>query len=71
MLTFAASQGHADIASFLLSFGADPNMKTNINFDYEMPLHRACYFNRIEIVKLLIDHNADIEARTRNKVTPL
>jgi ankyrin repeat protein len=34
-------------------------------------LHRACYFNRLEIVKSLVKHGAYLELRSGEGLTPL
>ena len=52
----------ADIATakLLVDRGADVGAK---DIWEKTPLHRASYWNRIEIAKLLIDRGADVEAK--------
>ena len=35
-------------------------------FDYKTPLHFACESGKLEIVKLLIEHKADLTLKTEN-----
>jgi ankyrin repeat protein len=51
------------VAQLLLDRGADVNTRRN---DDQTPLHRASYLGNIEIVRLLLDHGADLEAATDN-----
>jgi ankyrin repeat protein len=36
-----------------------------------MPLHKAAYHGHIDIVRYLLDHKANINARTTNGITAL
>jgi ankyrin len=49
------------VAQLLLERGADMNTRRK---DQQTPLHLACYFGNVEIVRLLLDHGADPEAIT-------
>jgi ankyrin len=50
-------------ARLLLNCGANVNSRRN---DHQTPLHVASYFGNTEIVRLLLDHGADLEAATGN-----
>ena len=68
MLIYATTDGHMDIVRYLVE-----ELKVNVNevsTNGESPLHRACYFNRLEIAQYLIDHGANIEHRSKQDVTP-
>ncbi len=69
-LGLAAFFGHADVAEFLLSRGAEVNSPSR-NAMRVMPLHSAIANRRIEIVKLLLDHGADVNAAQADDFTPL
>jgi ankyrin len=56
--------------SRLLRSGADVNAKDTTS-DSKTPLHRACYYGHVRIVKELMDHGADIDAEEINGRTPL
>lgn len=63
------------------ALGRDESLRVLLESDYYTincrdnnlvtPLHRACRNNHIECVRLLIEHNADINARTLTHLTPL
>lgn len=53
----------------LLDSGIDVNTKNKFE---DTPLYEACYFNRIEIVKLLLEHpNIDVNTKDKYEMTPL
>jgi hypothetical protein len=47
----------------LLEQGTDPNEKAHMGWT---PLHEAVYVGEVEICRLLLDHGADVNARTGN-----
>jgi ankyrin len=51
------------VAQLLLERGADVNTQRR---DHQTPLHLASYYGNIEIVCLLLDHGADLEAADGN-----
>jgi ankyrin repeat protein len=53
------SQCGVRVAKLLLERGVDVNARRK---DHQMPLHVASYYGNLEIVRLLLDHGADIEA---------
>ena len=60
---------HIEIATFLLSKGANVNIETDGGYT---PLHMACkYKGSEEVVHLLIENGANVNATTSNHITPL
>ena len=71
-LLIAAREGSTEVVRVLLKYKARMDVKDNQMLDTMTPLHNACYRGRVEIVKLLLDNNDDIESVTeRGQVTPL
>lgn len=74
-LDFAAIHGRPEIADLLIAFGANMNAKDN--HCGETPLHYAISFCQqasrihLEIVQLLIDRGADVNATDSSGLTPL
>lgn len=68
LLNWATHQQDIEMAQFLLSHGADPNMQ---RFDGYTPFHSACLTGNIEMVQLLFNHGADVHTRTTDGYTPL
>ena len=73
-LGLASFFGHVDAAKVLLERGAEVNSASRNNFKV-MPLHSAAATGdpdaRYEIVKLLLEHDADPNARQQDDFTPL
>ncbi len=69
-LGLAAFFGHTSIAEFLLSKGAMVNSPSQ-NRMHVMPLHSAIANRRTEIIKLLLDHGADVNTTQADDFTPL
>lgn len=69
-LGLAAYFGHTALVAWLLEVGALVNSPSR-NPMRVMPLHSAIANKRIEIVKLLLDHEADINAAQADDFTPL
>lgn len=61
-LEMAARGNHTDIVSALLAAGADPNLPGGE--DGKTPLHDAAERGAIEAARLLLQHGADVNART-------
>jgi ankyrin repeat protein len=61
-LGLAAFFGHADSARLLLENGADPNQAAS-NETKVAPLHSAVAGGKVEIVRELLAHGADVHAR--------
>ena len=64
-LMLAALKGHTELAKKLVARGADVN-KTGWT-----PLHYAATYGHLDIIKLLIEQHAYIDAESPNKTTPL
>ena len=58
------------VVRLLLDHGADPNILARIQ-QGNTPLHRASRSGRIEIVRLLVEHGASVEAQDDGGMTPL
>jgi len=69
-LGLAAFFGHVDIVEFLLDKGALVNSPSH-NPMRVMPLHSAIASRRTEIVKLLLEHGADVNPAQADDFTPL
>ena len=59
-----------EIASFLLQKGADPNIASNNDFKVA-PLHSAAAISQIEIVNILLQNGANVNAKQSSGVTAL
>ena len=72
-LHFAACTGKSTAIVKLLEAGAEPNINKGSLLG-QTPLHCACGWGHTFIVRLLMEYNADVEARTRDAAageTPL
>lgn len=70
VLGLASFFGHLSIVKLLLEKDANPTIASNNQFKVA-PIHSACAISHFDIVKLLIDHGADVNARQMQGVTPL
>jgi hypothetical protein len=71
-LDFASRDGHRNdsrVVQLLIDHGADPN--TRASRSGFTPLHRASENGRIEVVRLLIEHGANVEMQDKYGRTPL
>ncbi len=59
-LHYAVGGSHADVVRLLLDRGADPNVRDD--GDNAIPLCFACEKNDLEIVRLLVEHLADVNS---------
>lgn len=57
-----------DVAKDMIKSGVDVNIKSDMDFT---ALHLACYFGYVELVTLLIDSGADINAIDSTGSTPI
>jgi ankyrin repeat protein len=69
-LGLAAFFGHADIVEFLLDKGVEVNSPSK-NSLRVTPLHSAIANRRTAIVKLLLEHGADVNTTQADDFTPL
>lgn len=69
-LHLAARRGHIEVAKLLISSGADVNAVDN-DRNKITPLHWAASYAGPEMVALLLEHDADAEAKTWDNRTPL
>lgn len=68
-ILWACEKGKKDIVKKLLEKNSElVNARDN---DGYTPLHRACYNNDIELVDLLLSHNASVSAKTEVEWQPL
>lgn len=73
LLTRAIDTGNAEIVSTLIEYGAkidiiDPESSSDF---FTTPLSLACYRGNLDIVKLLLDNNADINYTGDTSYSPL
>ena len=73
---------HNQVVKVLLAHGANPNKKTRKNVPTgafmrdcrtkgETPLHRAAAFGDVEVIQMLLDAGAKVDAKDMNGETPL
>jgi ankyrin repeat protein len=63
-LAFAAQYGHAEIVRALLDAGEDPNRYNPRGaHSHSTPLHQAALAGHLDVVKLLVEHGAKIDAQ--------
>lgn len=68
-ILWAAENG--DIVKLESLINNDPSLIHITDKDGYTPLHRACYSNHIKIVEYLIEHGANISAKTQMQWEPL
>lgn len=68
-LLLAARNSNAKTAEILLDNGADMNIKEPD--DGNFPLHEACLYHNLAVVKALLERGADVNARNNDGYTPL
>ncbi|CAG2241463.1 ANKRD49 [Mytilus edulis] len=68
-ILWAAENNHLDIVESILQ--SDPELIKSCDDDMYTPLHRACYNGHVDMVKLLIRKNADVNAKTSDGWQPI
>lgn len=68
-ILWAANEGKADLVESILM--RDITTKDSVDDDGYTPLHRAAYTNNVDIAKILIQHGANVNAKTEFGWTPL
>lgn len=63
--------GNFDVIKLLLQYGADPNISAGVWPGRRSPIHRAAIHHFPQIIQLLLDAGADINARDQFGNTPL
>jgi ankyrin repeat protein len=69
-LQLACFFGHPAVAAFLLQNGADPGVVSK-NVMRIQPIHAAVASRQAEIVQMLIEAGADVNAKQQDDFTPL
>lgn len=64
----AAYNNHSSVCRWLLSVGANPEFKTETGWT---PLHCAACWANPEIVKILIEHNANVNSLSNGNIAPI
>lgn len=68
-ILWAANEGKADLVESILK--RDITTRDAVDDDGYTPLHRAAYSNNVEIAKILLEHGANVNAKTEFEWTPL
>ncbi|CAJ0574622.1 unnamed protein product, partial [Mesorhabditis spiculigera] len=68
-LMLAAMNGHSEATKVLLERGSDINAQIETNRNTALTL--ACFQGRTEVVRLLLQFNANVEHRAKTGLTPL
>lgn len=69
MALWAAGENKLEVLEEVIA--KKPSIVNVTDSDGYTPLHKACYNNNVEMVKLLLRHGANLEARTELGWTPL
>ena len=69
-LVAALAGEHFGIAELLFRDGADATMNVR-GYERQTPLHSAAYYGYVEVVRFLLEHNADANSRNSEGCTPL
>lgn len=77
-LTLASEEGNYKAVEFLLTHGADPDIEAKslsrhnpLRLGTWKALHAAAHQGELEVARLLLQHDADVNARTERGETPL
>eukprot|EP01114_Cavostelium_apophysatum_P018964 TRINITY_DN5977_c0_g1_i2.p1 TRINITY_DN5977_c0_g1~~TRINITY_DN5977_c0_g1_i2.p1 ORF type:complete len:983 (+),score=271.06 TRINITY_DN5977_c0_g1_i2:60-3008(+) len=67
-LHYASSAGHRSVVDYLLAKGANANA---VNFKGHVPVHKAVYYDYVDIVKTLGQYEADLNVQDAEGISPL
>ncbi|XP_025114575.1 protein phosphatase 1 regulatory subunit 16A-like isoform X2 [Pomacea canaliculata] len=67
MLHIAAANGYVEVAEFLLDNHVAVDIEDNESWQ---PIHAASYWAQQEILEMLVENGADLDAKTKNGETP-
>jgi protein phosphatase 1 regulatory subunit 16A len=67
-LHIAAAYGYSSVAAFLLRCGVETSLRDN---DLWLPIHAAANWNQPELIELLCEYGAEINAMTAIGETPM
>jgi uncharacterized protein len=68
-LDVCEAAGAGDTSRVRTLLDADPTLVTRRSHDGWTPLHLAAHFGHVETMRLLLDHAADVHARSANHMT--
>ena len=69
ILLVSVKEDRSELTALLLENGAEATAETN-NIGHT-PLHRACFFAHSKIAKMLVEHGAQVDAKSIDGSTPL
>lgn len=58
----AAQEDRVPVAEILAKYGSDTDTSTKAGYT---PLHTACHFGQVNMVRFLLDHQASVNATTK------
>ena len=62
----AAAEGHLEIVKILIAYGADINNSSEFGVT---PLQIACIYQKVDVIKYLLQHGAIIQTQWRKQKT--
>ncbi|KAF5305843.1 hypothetical protein FQR65_LT07582 [Abscondita terminalis] len=68
-ILWAAEHGNLEVVKRLIE--SDLSLVGVVDSDGYTPLHRACYSNHTQVVSYLLEHGADVSAKTQLQWQPL
>lgn len=67
-MALAAWHGHFAVAEWLIeTYNVDVNDRNSVG---TTPLHRACFYENFDVIRLLCNHGADLFAKDNSGKTP-
>ena len=71
-LYYASLCGFSGVANYIIcTHGEDVNAKSGRRVTHVCPLHAALYKRHIDVVRVLLDHGANVNTTDKNNKTPL